>query len=214
MSYTLYDGSIATAQDNLTSLKAILKKAEAAPNAASLPDARIYEDMLPLSFQKLENDLKTSKGVEEAYWVISSDMRQWFQPFMSESGQRSCERMDEIIKNLDRTIPSWVTDFAKRLQLFNGSEVTRFEGHTRLSLESLYISGELGTQPWRSPTGHGGKNLSATDFSGINLSKAPVSSTGKRTGRLVLQGIRIDMLLEPSHLFLEKHETILAGKTW
>ncbi|KJK84357.1 hypothetical protein H634G_00721 [Metarhizium anisopliae BRIP 53293] len=80
MSYTLYDGSIATAQDNLTSLKAILKKAEAAPNAASLPDARIHEDMLPLSFQvhvvsdiaqkmvarstgaepqKLENDLKT-----------------------------------------------------------------------------------------------------------------------------------------------------------
>ncbi|KAH0599076.1 hypothetical protein MHUMG1_03191 [Metarhizium humberi] len=80
MSYTLYDGSIATAQDNLTSLKAILKKAEAAPNATSLPDARIHEDMLPLSFQvhvvsdiaqkmvarstgaepqKLENDLKT-----------------------------------------------------------------------------------------------------------------------------------------------------------
>ncbi|KAK8912930.1 hypothetical protein VCV18_011879 [Metarhizium anisopliae] len=44
--------------------------------------------------QKLENDLKTLKGVEEAYWVISSDMRQWFQPSMSESGQRSCERME------------------------------------------------------------------------------------------------------------------------
>ncbi|EFY91986.1 hypothetical protein J3459_007935 [Metarhizium acridum] len=80
MSYTLYDGSITTAQDILISLKAILKKAETAPNAASLPDARIHEDMLPLSFQvhvvsdiaqktaarttgaepqKLENDLKT-----------------------------------------------------------------------------------------------------------------------------------------------------------
>lgn len=106
---------------------------------------------------------------------------------------------NEITKDLDRTIPSWVMDHTKRRQLLNGPEVTRFEGHTRLSLESLYTSGELGTQraPWRSTTGHGGKNLSATDFSGINLSKAPVNSTGKRTGRLVPQGIRIDMLLEP-----------------
>lgn len=104
---------------------------------------------------------------------------------------------NEITKDLDRTIPSWVMDHTKRRQLLNGPEVTRFEGHTRLFLASFYASGELGMQKvlWRSPTE--GKNLSATDFSGINLSKAPVSSTGKGTGRLVPQGIRIDMLLEP-----------------
>lgn len=80
MSYTLYDAAIVNAQDVLTTLKAILKKAESAPNAATLPEARIHEDMLPLTFQvhfisdvaqktlartsgtepqKFENDMKT-----------------------------------------------------------------------------------------------------------------------------------------------------------
>ncbi|KHN97197.1 uncharacterized protein MAM_04794 [Metarhizium album ARSEF 1941] len=51
MSYTLYDGSIATALDVLGSLKAILKKGQEAPNSATFPDARIHDDMNPLSFQ-------------------------------------------------------------------------------------------------------------------------------------------------------------------
>jgi hypothetical protein len=51
MSFTLYDGSISPAKDVLVALRAILKKAEADPNAASLPDARIHKSMLPLSFQ-------------------------------------------------------------------------------------------------------------------------------------------------------------------
>ena len=48
---SFYDFSVVAAQDSLTSLAAILKKAEAAPNAASFPEARIVDDMLPLSFQ-------------------------------------------------------------------------------------------------------------------------------------------------------------------
>ncbi|POR38689.1 Uncharacterized protein TPAR_01110 [Tolypocladium paradoxum] len=51
MSYSLYDASIPLARDSLKSLSAILKKGEAAPNAASLPEASIYADMKPLSFQ-------------------------------------------------------------------------------------------------------------------------------------------------------------------
>ncbi|KAM4065720.1 helix-turn-helix domain-containing protein [Hirsutella rhossiliensis] len=84
MQYTLYDASIRVAQDSLNTLTAILKKGEAHPNAAKLPEARIYDDMLPLTFQihivtdlaqkmqarltgkepqKMENDLKTFKDM-------------------------------------------------------------------------------------------------------------------------------------------------------
>ncbi|KAM0428854.1 hypothetical protein ACHAPT_006654 [Fusarium lateritium] len=51
MSYTLYDSAIVLAKDALNSLSSILKKAEAHPNAATFPQARLAEDMLPLSFQ-------------------------------------------------------------------------------------------------------------------------------------------------------------------
>ncbi|GAO20008.1 uncharacterized protein UV8b_05218 [Ustilaginoidea virens] len=49
--YTFYDASIPIIREAVESLEAILKKGEQAPNAASFPEARIYEDMLPLSFQ-------------------------------------------------------------------------------------------------------------------------------------------------------------------
>ncbi|PHH62810.1 hypothetical protein CDD81_6702 [Ophiocordyceps australis] len=51
MGYGLYDSSVIMARDALKSLSTILKKGEAAPNAASLPEARIHPDMLPLTFQ-------------------------------------------------------------------------------------------------------------------------------------------------------------------
>ncbi|KAG6021859.1 hypothetical protein E4U41_002379 [Claviceps citrina] len=49
--YSFYDASVPLVKEALESLQAILKKGSEAPNAASLPDARIIEDMLPLSFQ-------------------------------------------------------------------------------------------------------------------------------------------------------------------
>ncbi|KAH6896707.1 hypothetical protein B0T10DRAFT_474941 [Thelonectria olida] len=51
MSYSIYDGSIVLAQDALSALSSIITKAEAHASAADLPAARLYEDMLPLSFQ-------------------------------------------------------------------------------------------------------------------------------------------------------------------
>ncbi|KAF4975586.1 hypothetical protein FZEAL_7639 [Fusarium zealandicum] len=51
MTYSLYDASIVLAQDALNSLSAILKHAEAHANAASFPDAKLAEDMLPFRFQ-------------------------------------------------------------------------------------------------------------------------------------------------------------------
>ncbi|KFA60666.1 hypothetical protein S40285_05075 [Stachybotrys chlorohalonatus IBT 40285] len=51
MSISLYDASIPFAKDALSSLKGILTKASSAPNASGLLDARIYDDMNPLSFQ-------------------------------------------------------------------------------------------------------------------------------------------------------------------
>lgn len=49
--YSLYDATIPTAINALGALDAVLVKAEAAPNAASLPSARICADMQPLTFQ-------------------------------------------------------------------------------------------------------------------------------------------------------------------
>ncbi|KAG6016823.1 hypothetical protein E4U43_003040 [Claviceps pusilla] len=49
--YSFYDASIPLTIEAVEGLKAVLKKGSEAPNAASLPEARIIEDMLPLSFQ-------------------------------------------------------------------------------------------------------------------------------------------------------------------
>ncbi|KAG6010587.1 hypothetical protein E4U21_005940 [Claviceps maximensis] len=49
--YSFYDASIPLAKEAIEALQVVLKKGSEAPNAASLPDARLVEDMLPLSFQ-------------------------------------------------------------------------------------------------------------------------------------------------------------------
>ncbi|UNI17546.1 hypothetical protein JDV02_003879 [Purpureocillium takamizusanense] len=51
MSYSLYDASVVLARDALASLTSVLKKGEAHAAADSLPEARLYPDMLPLAFQ-------------------------------------------------------------------------------------------------------------------------------------------------------------------
>ncbi|KZZ92492.1 hypothetical protein AAL_06118 [Moelleriella libera RCEF 2490] len=49
--YTLYDATVPLLKDILSGLEGILKKGEQTPNAASLPEARIFDDMKPLNFQ-------------------------------------------------------------------------------------------------------------------------------------------------------------------
>ncbi|KAF5020844.1 hypothetical protein F66182_7099 [Fusarium sp. NRRL 66182] len=51
MSYTLSDAAVVQTRDILNSLSAILKKAESHPKASTLPQAKLAEDMLDLSFQ-------------------------------------------------------------------------------------------------------------------------------------------------------------------
>ncbi|KAJ3478828.1 hypothetical protein NLG97_g8472 [Lecanicillium saksenae] len=51
MSFTIYEASIVQAKYLLTSLRGILAKAEAHPDAATFPDRRLAPDMLPFSFQ-------------------------------------------------------------------------------------------------------------------------------------------------------------------
>ncbi|KAH6984537.1 hypothetical protein BKA56DRAFT_671040 [Ilyonectria sp. MPI-CAGE-AT-0026] len=51
MSFTLYDASIAQAQDALAALSAILTKAEAHANSANFIGAKLIDDMLPFNFQ-------------------------------------------------------------------------------------------------------------------------------------------------------------------
>ncbi|KAF5614774.1 hypothetical protein F25303_14016 [Fusarium sp. NRRL 25303] len=51
MTFTLYDATIVEAKLALASLDHILTEAEKHSNAASFPDARLHEDMNPLSFQ-------------------------------------------------------------------------------------------------------------------------------------------------------------------
>lgn len=74
MSYSLYDATVPMAKNALKALTKILKLGEAAPNSASLLDARIYPDMLPLSFQiKMVTDTSTKlvarlHGTEPHAW--------------------------------------------------------------------------------------------------------------------------------------------------
>lgn len=51
MPYSIYDGVIVPSQLLLTSLSAILKKAEEHPDGASFPSTRLAPDMLPFSYQ-------------------------------------------------------------------------------------------------------------------------------------------------------------------
>lgn len=48
---TGYSAFFSPVKSALDALKIMLKKAEEAPNASSLPSARLYEDMQPLTFQ-------------------------------------------------------------------------------------------------------------------------------------------------------------------
>ncbi|KAK1251778.1 hypothetical protein MKX07_007257 [Trichoderma sp. CBMAI-0711] len=74
MSYSLYDATVPLAQNALKALTSILKKGEAAPNGASLLNARIHPDMLPLTFQvKMVTDTTTKlvarlTGTEPHAW--------------------------------------------------------------------------------------------------------------------------------------------------
>lgn len=51
MAFTLYDATIAQAKLALQALDHILTEAEKHPNAATFPQARLCEDMKPLTFQ-------------------------------------------------------------------------------------------------------------------------------------------------------------------
>jgi hypothetical protein len=51
MAFTLYDATIVAATTALTTLDDILTVAEKKPGSDRLPQARLYEDMNPLSFQ-------------------------------------------------------------------------------------------------------------------------------------------------------------------
>jgi hypothetical protein len=51
MSYTLYDGTIVVAQSLPKPISHVLHKAEQRPDSSTLLEARIYEDMYPLSDQ-------------------------------------------------------------------------------------------------------------------------------------------------------------------
>ncbi|RAL01549.1 DUF1993 domain-containing protein [Aspergillus ibericus CBS 121593] len=51
MSFTFYDGTIAVIQSTLKSLTHVLRQAETRPDATALLEARLYEDMYPLTDQ-------------------------------------------------------------------------------------------------------------------------------------------------------------------
>ncbi|KAK5995419.1 hypothetical protein PT974_03824 [Cladobotryum mycophilum] len=58
--YTLYDSAVPLARGSLASLKRILEKAEESPNGQGLLQERLYDDMLPLTFQIFQvTDLST-----------------------------------------------------------------------------------------------------------------------------------------------------------
>ncbi|TWU78294.1 hypothetical protein ED733_008366 [Metarhizium rileyi] len=130
MSFTLYESSIGAAKDVLTSLKAILKKAESAPNAATLPDARIHEDMLPLSFQVhfvtdiAQKTMARTTGVEPQ--KLEANLKT-FDDFF-----RRIDQAEELLAKADKDVVNKRIDEAVPLGLGPG-KTTELPSHAYVS---------------------------------------------------------------------------------
>jgi hypothetical protein len=102
MSFTLYDASVAAAKDAVASLRNILKKAESAPNSASFPESRIYEDMLPLSFQVFFVTDVAQKTVARCTGVEPVQFENDLKTF--EDFYKRIEQVQEILDKADKEI--------------------------------------------------------------------------------------------------------------
>lgn len=102
MSYTLYDASVATAKDALSALAAVLTKAEshAATSAAALPAARLYDDMLPLSFQVFMTTDVAQKLAARGLGVDPLDLSRDLETFAAM--QARIAQVQEVLAKVDR----------------------------------------------------------------------------------------------------------------
>ncbi|GAB1317782.1 hypothetical protein MFIFM68171_07992 [Madurella fahalii] len=92
-----YDATIGTSTKSLKALLAILKIAKEHPDAASFPDARLYEDMKPFTFQ-VQTVSNFAKKLVERLAVRPAD-----QPPL-ESWPDEEQTIDELIARVEKTL--------------------------------------------------------------------------------------------------------------
>lgn len=89
----LYDSTIGVSTHAAEALRGILKKAQAHADAASFPQARLYEDMRPLTFQVQMVSNVAKKMVER---LAGRQLDAW------EDNEQ--QTMDELVARVDKTL--------------------------------------------------------------------------------------------------------------
>jgi hypothetical protein len=104
MSLSLYDTTIGSSTKALTALLSLLKKAQEHPEAATIPETRIHEDMLPFKFQVLTVSNFAKKAVER---LASRELEAW-------ADEEST--LEELIARVEKTLALLATVKPEDLQ--------------------------------------------------------------------------------------------------
>ncbi|KAH7159596.1 hypothetical protein B0J13DRAFT_519052 [Dactylonectria estremocensis] len=122
MSYSLYDASIVQAQDGLNALKAIIAKAEAHTDNASLAGAKLIDDMLPFSFQVSMATDVAQKLAARGTGTEPLNLDRNFENFAAM--QARCDQVLEILSKVDRDTFNGRQDVEVTIGLGPGKEAT------------------------------------------------------------------------------------------
>ncbi|KAH8904680.1 hypothetical protein BR93DRAFT_829702 [Coniochaeta sp. PMI_546] len=120
---SLYDASIATLLHGTIALKNILKKASELPDSSTFPQARLIDDMRPLTFQIRMTANMAEKAVMYLAGVeleLSQDKEQTLDEMISR-----CEASIELLSSVDRKAVDGKEDEILSVRL--GALMTPFE---------------------------------------------------------------------------------------
>lgn len=111
-SIQIYDVSVGLMIKGLTTLRHILQKATESPDAASFPDAKLFDDMRPLSFQ---------------IQVASNTAKKTVSRFTGVEG--------EVWEDNETTMPELIARVDKTLELLKGVDPKSLEGKESANVE-------------------------------------------------------------------------------
>ena len=107
-SIPVYDATVGVATHALQTLQALLKKAQAHPDAASFSSTRIAPDMLPFAFQVLTVS-NNAKKIVERLAPTKADLSVW------EDNHEST--LDELVARVEKTLALLATVEVKDVEL-------------------------------------------------------------------------------------------------
>jgi hypothetical protein len=128
----LYDITVGCALDANKTLLHIIKKAQAHPDAASFPSARIYEDMLPFTFQ-VYTVTNFSKKMVERLTARGASIGTW---------EDNEQTLEELVARVEKTIA--LLESVKREEIESKEEQTISYGpkyHAVQTTTNTYVLG-------------------------------------------------------------------------